>query len=324
MRNTLETRLGIFFAVALIAAAVILEMIGGLEFLRGGLTLQARFANVQELKVGDPVKMAGKPIGRVQEIRFDRDRVLVVMRITDRTATVRTDSTATIKFTGLMGQNYVAIALSGGQGAVLTEGQTLETIEAQDISALVSKLDGVAGDIRKITGNLTDVDLNDLIAPFGDFLKESRPHIMSILTNAEAVSAQVASGQGTAGKLIYDEALYASALSAVTNLNATADDLRATINEARTVVTEVNEGRGSLGKLAKDEKLYAETAEAMTNLREILQKINQGQGSAGKLVNDESLYKNAKMTLQKLDKATEGLEDQGPLSVLGIAVNSLF
>jgi len=30
------------------------------------------------------------------------------------------------------------------------------------------------------------------------------------------------------------------------------------------------------------------------------------------------------MTLQKIEKATEGLEDQGPLSVLGIAVNSLF
>ena len=62
----------------------------------------------------------------------------------------------------------------------------------------------------------------------------------------------------------------------------------------------------------------------MTSLKEILQKINQGQGSVGKLVNDQEFYRNAKLTLQKLDKATEGLEDQGPLSVLGIAVNSLF
>jgi hypothetical protein len=30
------------------------------------------------------------------------------------------------------------------------------------------------------------------------------------------------------------------------------------------------------------------------------------------------------MSLQKLDKATEGLEDQGPLSVMGILVNYLF
>jgi phospholipid/cholesterol/gamma-HCH transport system substrate-binding protein len=44
----------------------------------------------------------------------------------------------------------------------------------------------------------------------------------------------------------------------------------------------------------------------------------------GKLINEPELYKNAKMTLQKLDKATEGLEDQGPLSVIGILVNNLF
>ncbi len=63
---------------------------------------------------------------------------------------------------------------------------------------------------------------------------------------------------------------------------------------------------------------------AMTNIREITEKINKGQGSVGKLVNDESLYKNVKVSLQKLDKATESLEDQGPLSILGIAVQSLF
>jgi hypothetical protein len=41
-------------------------------------------------------------------------------------------------------------------------------------------------------------------------------------------------------------------------------------------------------------------------------------------VNDPGFINNAKLTLQKVEKATEGLEDQGPLSVLGIAVNSLF
>jgi phospholipid/cholesterol/gamma-HCH transport system substrate-binding protein len=62
----------------------------------------------------------------------------------------------------------------------------------------------------------------------------------------------------------------------------------------------------------------------MTQLREILQKLNRGQGSVGKLLNDDSLLKNAKLTLQKLDKATDGLEDQGPLSILGLIIGSLF
>jgi phospholipid/cholesterol/gamma-HCH transport system substrate-binding protein len=71
-------------------------------------------------------------------------------------------------------------------------------------------------------------------------------------------------------------------------------------------------------------RLYRETTVAMSNLRDILEKVNRGQGSVGKLVNDEEFYKNIKVSLQKLDKATEGLEDTGPLSILGTAVNSLF
>ena len=76
--------------------------------------------------------------------------------------------------------------------------------------------------------------------------------------------------------------------------------------------------------LTKDPTLYKEATATLTQAREILEKINRGQGSVGKLINDESFLKNAKLSLQKLDKATEGLEDQGPLSVLGILVNNLF
>ena len=49
-----------------------------------------------------------------------------------------------------------------------------------------------------------------------------------------------------------------------------------------------------------------------------------GDGSVGNLVNDPSLIDNAKATLQKVEKATEGLEDQGPLSVIGLAVGFLL
>ena len=46
-----------------------------------------------------------------------------------------------------------------------------------------------------------------------------------------------------------------------------------------------------------------------------------GPGTIGKLVNDQEFYKNAKLSLQKVDKAADGLEDQGPLSVIGIMAN---
>lgn len=324
MRNTLETRLGLFVTFAVIVGAFILEMIGGTSLFKRGMDLKARFNNVQELKEGDPVKMAGVQIGRVRYIRFADNKVLVTMRIIDRKAAVRTDSKATVRFTGLMGQNYLSIDFGSGRGASVLPGAELETVEQADLSALMSKLDGVATGIKKMTDNISDVNFTEMLLPFNDFLKENRPRIAGILTNAQAVSEQIAAGKGTVGKLIYDEALYETALNAATNLNETVEEIEAAAKETKAVVADINAGKGTIGRLAKNDALYQEAAEAVANLKEILRKINAGQGSVGRLVNDESLFKNAKMTLQKLDKATEGLEDQGPLSILGTAVSKLF
>lgn len=124
--------------------------------------------------------------------------------------------------------------------------------------------------------------------------------------------------------MISDQTLYNTAIAAVSNLQDTATEIRVTVADARKVVERVSAGEGTIGRLVIDEALYRETTNSMTTLREILQKMNQGQGTVGKLINDQEFYRNAKLTLQKLDKATEGLEDQGPLSVLGIVVNTLF
>jgi phospholipid/cholesterol/gamma-HCH transport system substrate-binding protein len=138
------------------------------------------------------------------------------------------------------------------------------------------------------------------------------------------LSSQISQGKGTLGKLIKDESLYNTALSTVSNLQDTATEIKATVADARKIVDQANSGQGTIGKLLKEDTLYRETTEFMINLREISQKVNQGQGTVGKLVNDQEFYKNAKLTLQKLDTATESLEDQGPLSVLGLAVSKLF
>src|SRR5689334_23229871 len=107
MKNTLETRLGLFILLAMLAGYLIIETIGGMDFLHAGFHLKARFSNIQELKVGDPVKMAGVPVGKVDHIQLADNKVEVVLKLNNKEAVVRTDSRATVKFAGLLGQNYV-------------------------------------------------------------------------------------------------------------------------------------------------------------------------------------------------------------------------
>ena len=330
MKNTLETRLGLFFALALIAGVVIMELAGTRDLFNKGYPIRARFDNIQELKEGDPVKMAGVEVGRIKRIELADNKVEVVLNV-DRDANVKTDSKASIKFVGLMGQNYISITFGSSTAPNATANTLLETEEQADLNSLMVKLQNVADGVEGLTKNFSGENFSNLLGPFTDFIRENSPRLSAILGNLQTVSTRIAQGEGTVGRLINEDALYVSALTTVSNLNTTVadakplfDDLKLTLDEARSVVTQVNQGQGTIGKLIKDETLYRETTTAMVNLREILQKINSGQGSVGQLVNDPEFINNAKLTLQKVEKATEGLEDQGPLSVLGIAVNSLF
>jgi phospholipid/cholesterol/gamma-HCH transport system substrate-binding protein len=323
MKNTLETRLGIFVALAVIAAVLILETVGGVDRFRRGHHLNALFKNVQELKIGDRVKMAGVEIGRVQDITLTNSQVMVMMKLR-RNIAVHTDSTATVKFTGLMGQNFVDIDFGSPAAPLADENSILHSVEQPDLSAMMAKLDNVATGVENLTKSFTGDKIDNLLGPFTDFLKANQAPLTATIANIQSISSQISKGNGTLGKLIYDPSLYNSALASVTNLQETAADIKLTIADARKVIDQANSGQGTIGKLLKDDTLYRETTASMSNLRGILEKVNQGQGSVGKLVNDQEFYRNAKLTLQKLDKATEGLEDQGPLSVLGIVVNNLF
>jgi phospholipid/cholesterol/gamma-HCH transport system substrate-binding protein len=330
MKYSLETRLGMFGALAAVGAFCLLEIGGGLNWFKSGRTVRARFNSIQDLKVGDPVKLAGVPVGRVSHIGLAEDKVEVTLRL-ETDARIHTDSTAVIRFAGLMGQNFILLDFGTTNAPLVTTDTLLQTREQADIATIMAKLEGVADGVQTMTKSFSGEEFSKLLGPLTDLVKDNNPRITSILTNAQAITAQVASGQGTLGRLLFEDSLHRTAMSMGTNLNDLAgdakvllSDTRSLVDDARKVVGGIDRGEGSIGKLLKDDTMAKDLTAATTSLKEILQKINSGQGSVGKLVNDESFLRNIKMTLQKVDKATEGLEDTGPLQVLGTAVQSLF
>lgn len=316
MKNSLETRLGIFVVFVVIAAVVIVETLNGWQFFHKGTHSNVLFDTVQDLKVGDDVKMAGVQIGHVEKITIENDKVRVAMML-NADAPVKTDSIATIKFTGLMGQNFVSLSFGSDSSPRAADGALLASEEQPDLNAVMAKLNDAASGIQNAMKGFTGDTINNLLGPLTDLVKENKGNLTATITNIQNITGQIASGQGTVGKLIYDQVLYNSAMNTVSNLQAA-------VANAQIMINNVTNGQGTLGKLVTDDTLYNATTASMTNLDQILMKVNQGQGTVGKLVNDQEFYKNAQLSLQKLDKAADGLEDQGPLSVLGIVVSTLL
>ncbi len=330
MRNSLETRLGIFFALVVIAAFLLLELGGGTGWFHPTHPLRATFKSIQDLKVGDAVRVGGVPVGLVSHIELAGDKVEVTLRVDD-SARIRTDSVAMIRFTGLMGQNFVSLDFGTPTAPLAAENTLLQSREQPDLAVLMDKLQGVADGVQTMTKSFTGEEFSKLLGPLTELVKDNQPRINAILSNAVTISGQIASGEGTVGRLIHEDTLYQHALTISTNLNDLAGDARIMMTDARgaladtrKLVAGIEKGEGTVGRLMKDDTLAKELATASTQLKEILQKINGGQGTVGKLVNDDSFLKNVKMTLQKVDKATEGLEDTGPMSVMGTLIQTLF
>ena len=314
MKNSLETKLGLFVAITLIAAWALVETLGSVDLFGHGYRVSAQFQTVQDLKPGDRVKMAGVEIVRVESIDLTTYRVRVTLKLR-QTAVVKTSSIASIRFTGLMGQNFVALDFGApSDNTLAVDGTELASVEQTDLNAIMAKLDNAAGGIQNITKNFAGDEIKHMFGALDDVITSKKESIKNTLDNIENISGEIRSGKGTVGKLIYDDTLYASALDTVSNLQDTIGSIRLTVEDARA-------GKGTIGKLLTDEALYNSATSSMTNLNSILLKVNQGDGTIGKLVNEQDFYKSAKLSLQKLDKAADGLEDTGPLSVIGIMAN---
>jgi phospholipid/cholesterol/gamma-HCH transport system substrate-binding protein len=331
----MESKLGLYFALAVVLALFILEYVGNFDIFHHGYHLHALFKNVQDLKVGNPVKMAGVPIGRVEKIKLTNGEVDVTMNLNRAEAKVRTDSVATISFTGLMAQNYVSIDFGSPDAPLAEEDRLLLTSEQADLGQLFAKLDKAANGVENLTRSFSGQKIDELLGPLTDTLKDNRTNFTATMSNIKVVTDRLVNGEGTVGKWFKEDTLDLTVRGAVSNLQSNfqsmatrvegvTSDAHNLLTNADGVVTDARAGKGTVGQLLTDPTLYHEATGSMTNLHSILAKIDQGQGTVGQLINDDTFLKGAKLSLQKLDKATESLEDTGPLSILGTMLSSLF
>ena len=143
MNGFRQTAVGIFVLLGLVCVAYLTIKLGSMElFETKGFELTARFNSVSGLRVGADVEMAGVPVGRVAAITLDDDparRQALVRLVLDRDLKLSTDTIASVKTSGLIGDKYINLQ-PGGLDDVLASGDTLEETEsAVDLESLIGK-----------------------------------------------------------------------------------------------------------------------------------------------------------------------------------------
>ncbi len=140
-KYAMETAVGIFVAIGLLAIAYMTVKLGHITGLTGDTyTLNARFTNVAGLRSGSPVDVYGIEIGRVEAVAIDQqnERALVRMSVNNN-VTVYADAIASIKTEGLIGDKYISIDPGGAEEQLKPGGLIVETQSAIDIGDLIGK-----------------------------------------------------------------------------------------------------------------------------------------------------------------------------------------
>ncbi len=135
----LELVVGIFVLVGILCLGYLSIKLGKLEVIGGDLyEIDAQFDSASGLKSGATVEIAGVEVGRVRSITLKDDRAMVKLAVNNGTK-LYTDTIASIKTRGIIGEKFLALSPGGG-GDPLKPGDTIRDTESGlDLEELVSQ-----------------------------------------------------------------------------------------------------------------------------------------------------------------------------------------
>jgi phospholipid/cholesterol/gamma-HCH transport system substrate-binding protein len=138
-RAKLELIVGAFVLVGIACLGYLSIKLGKLELIGGDLyEVDAQFNSASGLKPGAAVEIAGVEVGRVKSIRLEGDRAVVRLAVQNGTK-LYTDTIASIKTRGIIGEKFLALSPGGG-GDPLKPGDTIRDTESGlDLEELVSQ-----------------------------------------------------------------------------------------------------------------------------------------------------------------------------------------
>lgn len=270
-----ELKIGILGVIAIALATVIILAVGG----QGGFfwqryELKTKFDNVQGLKTGAVVRVAGVEVGKVTEVRFSGAGVEVVVEVSrDMQPLITTESRAAIGSLSLLGEPVIDITPSQ-KGTSIPEGGFIPPGRAQgqisDVASTASQ------GLEQATLLLQDIRAGK--GSVGKLFTDEQLYreITSFINSASDVAGQISNGRGTLGKLAKDPAAY--------------DQLNRSLANLEAITTRINSGEGALGRLLRDEQMGKSLNSISANMDSLTGRLNRGEGTAGKLLTDAELY----------------------------------
>ncbi len=293
-------RLGIFISIGLLLFILSIFFLGSRKnVFEKTFHLSSVFANVNGLRPGSGIWLAGVNVGTVKQVVIIGDSaVWVDMQLEERVRThISQDATTSISADGLIGNRIVVINPGSQRAEKVASGDTLRSRGLLDTDALMK------------TGEKT---LNNLMAITADLRK---------------LTGEISRGEGTLGQVLADSTFYPSLAAemrtTLANLRETSQRTNRLAGEFASITEQLQSGDGVVGTLLNDTSFAGVWESSMVNVKsgtEQLLEITEGlgkltsdlkkkEGAVGLMVSDTAFSNDIRETVHNLNKASGELDE---------------
>jgi phospholipid/cholesterol/gamma-HCH transport system substrate-binding protein len=312
--------------------------------------LQVYFADAGGIRVGDPVLLLGKPVGKVSQIDFVRERAKDRMRITliaQEDLALTQKATIQIQDSGVLGGKQVYV--DPGQGPAMPSGtEIVGTTSGNALASAGKFFDGEGPSGKELKDALSEIrlffqNLNNPETSSVGALINRRDLYDEVETAAKSVNRlldAVKNGEGFLGSIIMNKTLRDDASRFVANLATVSEQLNRTDNalgrllndkemsnqlaslayNLDAIASRAADGRGVIGRLVNDEALATQLSTAIESLASVMQKANDPEaGALGAALGDQSLKEDLRAVVANLRSVTNKI-DEGK-GMLGVLIN---
>lgn len=299
MRN--EVRVGIVFILG------IALIVGGIIWMRGWRVgrqeheVSAWFREIGQLQTGNPVKLRGVAIGRVEEIVLDSRSTGVLVHMSVSSDVALPEDAVVILSPESMFGDWQAEILSRSRYsfynyAVPPEPGVMPGYSLPDMSRLTAVADRIAENLAMITDRFdiaftdeTAVNIRQAI----DNIQEVTSQLTKLVQAQEQTVHEVATGLETTTSTLSEAAQTAN--RAFTEIEAAIAQ-----GQLRDIIDHINATTAAMDTIAQRfgtttgtfQSTVVSADSAFGALSAILTQVEQGQGTLGQLVQDTALYNN--------------------------------
>lgn len=243
-------RLGIFVFLAFIVFFVGIISLGDRKgWFDETTVINARFTDINGLETGAPVRISGINAGKILSILPPRklgDQVTVEMEISRKfDPLLRTDSRARIETEGLVGYKLIIVEPGTDSAPPVERNGMIQSLEpvkfaditrqfydaSSDIASIVKTIDAIADSVRKGKGTLgklvkdeslyrnlssAAVSVDSAFNAFNDQSRKIAEIVSQVSVSVSEIMDKINRGEGTVGKLVSSDSLYADIRTSTT------------------------------------------------------------------------------------------------------------